>query len=131
MTGPAEAARRFLLACLLGAGLGLFYGALRPLRPRHTVLSDLLFAPAMIWAWIYLSFGVCAGDIRLGYNAGLLLGAVVWEATVGKALRPVFRAIWKSLAELWGLVTLPAKKIRKICVKLRKNSLQSAKNGLQ
>ena len=47
MTDPALDARRFGIACLLGLALGLYYGFLRPLRPKHTVLSDFLFLPAM------------------------------------------------------------------------------------
>ena len=47
MTPPALAAQRFGLACLLGGGLGLCYGFLRPLRPKRTALSDLLFLPAL------------------------------------------------------------------------------------
>ena len=42
MTPPALALQRLGAACLLGVGLGLWYDFLRPLRPRNTVLSDLL-----------------------------------------------------------------------------------------
>ncbi len=64
MTTPAEAAARVGLSLLWGAGLGLYYGFLRPLRPRHTTLSDLLFLPALLWAWLQVCFGICRGDIR-------------------------------------------------------------------
>ena len=43
MTPPALALQRFGAACLLGVGLGLWYDFLRPLRPRNTALSDLVF----------------------------------------------------------------------------------------
>ena len=43
MTPPELAAGRFLAACLLGAQLGVWYGFLRPLRPRWTALSVSLF----------------------------------------------------------------------------------------
>ena len=83
MTPPAQAARQFGAACLLGLALGLFYGFLRPLGQRRRQLADLLFAPALVWAWLYLSFGICRGDIRLGCCMGLLLGAVLEEITIG------------------------------------------------
>ena len=86
MTAPALAAQRFALSCLLGAGLGLYYGFLRPLRPRW--LGDGLFLPAAFWVWLELGFGICGGDLRLGYFLGLLLGALVWEWGPGRLLRP-------------------------------------------
>ena len=59
MTAPALAARFFGTACLLGAGLGLLYGFLRPLRPRHTLAVDGLFVTVLLWTWICLAFGIC------------------------------------------------------------------------
>ena len=49
---PALAAYRLACALALGAALGLFYGFLRPLRPRHTLLSDGLFLAVTGWVWI-------------------------------------------------------------------------------
>ena len=122
MTPPAVAAQRFALALLLGCGLGLYYGFLRPLRPKYTVLSDLLFAPALVWAWVWVCFPICDGDIRLAYVAGLPTGILLWEATAGKALRPVFSYIWKGFALLWRISTAPVKIffvfLGKICKKL-------------
>ena len=83
LNAPALAAQRFGAALLLGATLGIFYGFLRPLRPRFTWLSDTLFVLACFWAWLVLSFGVCLGDLRIGYTAGIGLGCLLWEATAG------------------------------------------------
>ena len=77
MTSPAVAALRFCQALLLGAGLGLYYGFLQPLRPKRSFLSDLLFLPVFFWAWLYHSFALCGGDLRMGYCAGLILG-IFW-----------------------------------------------------
>ena len=66
MMAPAQAAARFAAACYTGLWLGVVYGFLRPLRPRRTTLSDLLFVGVAGWALIYLTFGVCDGDLRLG-----------------------------------------------------------------
>ena len=50
---PAVAAYRMACALALGAALGLVYGFLRPLRPRHTLLSDSVFLAVTAWVWMY------------------------------------------------------------------------------
>ena len=109
MNAPALSARYFLTACLLGCIGGVYYGFLRPLRPKHTVLSDLLFLPVLIYLWLQLSFGVCKGDLRLGYTAGLAVGAVVFDRTAGIWIRPVFWGYWRGLDSIWGWLTQPVK----------------------
>ena len=109
MTTPAQAFYRFCVALVLGCGLGLYYGFLRPLRPRLTTLSDLLFLPAAGWIWIYLSFGVCAGDIRMGYTLGLFCGGFLWELTVGRLLRPLFYAFWRAVGNILAFFFRPIK----------------------
>ena len=113
MTDPALDARRFGIACLLGLALGLYYGFLRPLRPKHTVLSDFLFLPAMFYSWLYLSFAVCQGDIRLGYSIGLLVGALVFQWSVGRWLRPVFQGFWQIIGRIYRYIFNFFKKILK------------------
>lgn len=108
---PEIVARRFWAACMLGCGLGLLYGFLRPLRPRLTHLTDGVFVIAAGWSWLVLSFGICHGDLRLGYSAGLAIGAFFWELTVGKLLRPVFWGFWRLVGKI--LVT-PWRLLRKI-----------------
>ena len=58
MTAPELAARRFLWALATGAAVGMVYGFLRPLRPKHTTLSDLLFLPAALYGWLFLNFRI-------------------------------------------------------------------------
>ena len=111
MTAPAIAARRFLISCLLGAALGLYYGFLRPLRPRHTVLADGLFLLGGAGVWVYLGFGVCGGDLRLGYTLGLLAGGILWESGPGAFLRPVFDRFWGFVRRTVHFFVLPGKKI--------------------
>ena len=77
MNAPSIAAVRFLTACGYGVVLGLLYGILRPLRPKHTTFADGVFVTAAAWAWLKLSFGICQGDIRIGYTAGLFVGAIL------------------------------------------------------
>lgn len=111
MTGPALDGWRFLWACLLGLALGFFYGFLRPLRTRHSILADLLFFPVLFYVWLYLSFAICRGDIRIGYTAGLFVGAAAWEITVGKWLRPIFHWFWKVISMIFQKFLWPFKKI--------------------
>ena len=77
-------------ALLLGCGLGLFYGFLRPFRPRW--LGDLTFTFALFHTWIFLGFGLCGADLRMGYTCFLWAGILLWEYTFGQFLQPVFSA---------------------------------------
>ena len=111
MTPPALALQRFGAACLLGVGLGLWYDFLRPLRPRNTALSDLVFLAVTGWVWLFLALRVCGGDLRVGYSAGLAVGGLMWELTAGRLLRPVFRGFWCFMKRIWTLALWLPKKI--------------------
>ena len=115
MTAPALAAARFLSACVLGLGLGLLYDFLRPLRPRYTTLSDLLFLLGTFLAWLVLGFGVCGGDLRLGYCGGLLVGGLAFHWTFGQLLGPVFCFIWKIPEILLAPGKIFLKKNKEFC----------------
>ena len=91
MTTPAEAALQFLSGVGLGGLLGILYGFLRPLRPRRTILSDTVFMVAAFAAWVFLFFGICRGDGGCSTVIALGTGAVLWETTAGRWLRPLFR----------------------------------------
>ena len=110
MTAPALAVRHFGAACLLGASLGLLYGFLLPLRPKHTVLSDALFLLGAGWAWLYLALAVCGGDLRVGYSLGLLAGGAAWEMTLGRLLRPAAASFWHLVGRIAAAAAWPAKK---------------------
>ena len=111
MTAPAVAAARFCMAGAVGAGLGCFYGFLRPLRRKRHAIPDLIFVLAAFWGWLYVGFGICRGDLRMDWFFGMLLGGIGWECTVGRLLRPVFSGFWKGLGKLWKLLVWPFKKI--------------------
>ena len=110
MTAPRVALGRFAAACLMGMALGLVYGFLRPVRRKAPGLGDFLFLLTAGGAWIYVSFGVCMGDLRLGYTAGLFLGGFFWEWTVGRLLRPVFFGLWRFLSSVFRFLLFPWKK---------------------
>ena len=120
MTAPAVAAGRFVYACGLGAALGLCYGFLRPLGRKCAPLGDALFLLALGRTCLYLGFGICGGDLRLGYFCGLAVGGFLWEAAVGPLFRPVFDRIWE-------IILVPVKNfgfLQNFCLHLRKNGLQ-------
>ena len=99
MTGPALDGWRFLWACLLGLALGFFYVFLRPLRTRHSILADLLFFPVLFYVWLYLSFAICRGDIRIRYTAGLFVGAAA--CGISPQLRgDLFPFLWEKCVSL-------------------------------
>ena len=127
MTAPAVAACRFGWACLIGAGLGGVYGFFRPLRLRRTAAADALFLLAAVWAWTYLSFGICGGDLRLAYHAGMLLGGILFDRTLGRLLQPIFGWFWRCVGSLCAAIMLPAK----IFLNFLKFYLHLGKNGLQ
>ena len=104
---PHEALQHFLIALGLGSLTGLYYGFLRPLRPRLTTLSDLLFCAGGFYAWLVLAFGVCKADIRPGCSSGLVIGAVATDLTLGRLLRPVFYGFWRLIYGFFAIVLFP------------------------
>ncbi|MBE6982498.1 MAG: hypothetical protein E7437_09310 [Ruminococcaceae bacterium] len=127
MTPPALAALRFGWAIALGAILAVWYGFLRPIRPR--AIADLLFFPAVLYAWCILSFQICRGDIRMGITLGLAVGFFLWDRTLGFFLNRVFRGFWGMIFGAWrclrGIFIRILKKIwyfRKFFLASRKKS---------
>lgn len=106
---PAESIRHFSVAALMGLGLGLYYGFLRPVRVKHPHWGDLCFLAGLYWAWLWLNFAVCHGDIRLGCNAGLIVGIFLCELTLGRLLRPVFQFFWAGVSKFFGFIFAPFK----------------------
>lgn len=132
MTAPALATGRFCAACLIGMALGFVYDFLRPLRPRLTTLSDLLFLLALTVGWVYLGFGICRGDLRFGYTAGMLLGILLWEKTAGKVLRPMFSGFWRPFQKFFAFFGKNIKKLfasrkKKVTIENREKCLTGGK----
>ena len=113
MTVPASAALRVLWGLAVGAMLGVGYDFLRPLRRRHHAPADIVFVLAAVWAWVWYSFRICAGDIRLGGTASLGLGMLLWLGTGSMPIRKVFFWFWLVIFQILSLFTLPFVKIFK------------------
>ena len=128
---PAIAAGRFTMAVAVGAALGLLYGFLRPLRRKHHWFWDLIFVLAAFAGWVYLAFGVCGGDFGAFCFFGGVLGAVAWEQTVGRLLRPVFFGFWKGIGKIFRFFWFPVRKLMENFRIIAKKYLQNGRNGLQ
>ena len=127
MNQPVLAAGRFAGAAGVGLLLGLWYGFLRPLRPRFTVLADGAFLLGAFWGWLEVAFRICGGDLRLAYLAGMGLGGIVWDRTAGLCLRGLFSTFWSGVAGFFRGLGRPVKNF----LKKRKKELHLRKNGLQ
>ena len=99
MTRPENAAWALGWALLLGAGLGLFYTLLFPLRRRRTGLADGLFLAGLFTAWTVLGFGICGGDLRLFQSLGLLGGAVCFRLIPGRGMEAGLREAIRRIRE--------------------------------
>lgn len=111
MTVPASAALRVLWGLAVGVMLGVGYDFLRPLRRRYHAPADVVFVLAAVWAWIWYSFKICAGDIRLGGTASLGLGMLLWLGTGSPVIRKVFFWIWLVIFRILSVLSLPFAKI--------------------
>ena len=107
MIPPATAARWLAAACLMGAGLGLVYGFLRPLRKKRNWFWDLIFVAMVFWMWLQHSFGICEGDIRPVCTLAMLGSMVLWERSFGQYLKPLFFGFWETIGKLWRILRLP------------------------
>ena len=114
MTPPALLFSRFLIACLLGSGLGIFYDLLTgfPRCLRH--VCDGIFVLALFACGLYLGFAICEGDLRLSYSAGLFVGFLLWHSTLGRLLRTVISGISRFLKGIFY-------QLGAICEKIAKN----------
>ena len=72
MNSPATDARRFLSACALGFVLGIFYGALRPMRRRFPRTADLFFCAALVPELENLGFAFGESKAVLSIQGGKL-----------------------------------------------------------
>ena len=113
MTVPVVAALRILWGLATGAVLGVCYDFLRPLRYRHHAPADTVFALAALWAWIWYSFQICAGDIRLGGTASLGIGMLLWLGTASLVVRKVFYWFWLVIFHILRVLFQPFRGIFK------------------
>lgn len=109
---PAAQLGQFVTGLVLGCGVGIFYGFLRPVQRKFPHLTDLFFGIAVIWVYLFYGFGICKGDLRLVYLAAGVAGALAWDRLPGRWLQPVFDGFWRLIA---GFLRPFVKFFTKIC----------------
>lgn len=114
MTVPAVAGLRVLWGLAVGAILGLCYDFLRPLRRRHHAPADVIFVLAALFGWIWYSFRICAGDIRMGGTCSLGIGMLLWLGTGSLVCRKLFYWFWLVIFQILSVLSLPFRKFFKI-----------------
>ena len=90
-------ARALLLALLMGAGLGVLYDALRPLRRRTGRVAggllDALFCAAAGAAAFVYAMGADNGRLGLWELSAALIGFLIYMHTLSAAVLGVFTAL--------------------------------------
>ena len=96
---PALVWRRLLGCFLCGVVLGPGVDALRPLNRRLPLLSQAAICLELLLIWLFALFGICRGDLRMGYFGAVLVGFLLWERLFGRAVSAFFGRFW-HFAEL-------------------------------
>ena len=102
-----------LLAAGLGAGLGLLYDLLRPLRRRtNDALWDLLFCLAA--ALGCFCFAMYSGSGRLGSGelAAALAGFLLYVHAMSPSVAPVLERLTRGIGSIWIFMGGRLKKIQ-------------------
>ena len=123
---PAVALTRFMWSLALGMALGLWFGFIRPIRPRF--VGDLLFLIFFGWIWLQLTFAVCEGDLRMGHLFGLFVGVILWHKGPGRIIAPIFSLFWRIFSLPFKKISEFFKKILKFLYAKRKKSCTIDKN---
>jgi hypothetical protein len=100
MIHPAVAANRLLICFLLGCILGICHDLLTPVRQKAPLFGDLLLLPVLLYLWLIAGFRVCRGDLRLGFLAGFLGGAILWHGLFARVFMPIYSLFWQPLGFL-------------------------------
>ena len=117
---PAVSLTGLIWSLCVGMASGLCFDIVRPIRPRF--LGDILFLLFFGWLWLELTFGICAGDLRMGCLVAIGVGTFLWEMGPGRLTRPIFRRFWKILV-------LPFKKFFQKTKKILKNPFARRKKS--
>ncbi len=106
-----------LFAAGLGAGLGLLYDLLRPLRRRtNDALWDLLFcAAAALGCFCFAMYGG-SGRLGSGQLAAALTGFLLYVHGLRPSVAPVLERTARGIGNIWVFIGRQLKKIQ-ICEK--------------
>jgi hypothetical protein len=112
-----------LLGCALGAGLGLLYDLLRPIRRRGgDTLWDLLFCAAAAFLCFLLAMREENGRLAGGQLMSSLAGLLLYEQLFSPPLAPLADRSAAGISTIWIFSADCLKKIQKNAKKLFQNS---------
>ncbi len=117
----------FLLSCLFGLPIGIFFDIFRVIRllVKHgkivVIIEDIIFF--VFYGIFLMCFTVTAArsEFRFYYVFGNLLGFIIYFSTVGNFVLRFFK--W-----LISIIKKPAKKIALICGKIIRKFVGSCQN---
>jgi hypothetical protein len=110
MTPPELTAGYLLWSAALGLILGIVYAFLAPLRKKLLSLADGIFVLTTFCLWIYFSFAICGGSLRVGYWAGFAAGGFFSYLTLGRLFAPTFALFWRCV---FAFLSFPLKLLKK------------------
>ncbi|MCI8525051.1 MAG: hypothetical protein HFF17_03845 [Oscillospiraceae bacterium] len=105
-------AAQFLLACGLGAALGLFYDLLRALRrrrPRLTRGLDALYCAVLLPALLLFALYAGRGQFRLFFYPALALGAAGYFLTLSRGVLRSLDRFYRVIHGVFRALTAPAR----------------------
>ena len=108
-----------LLALALGAGLGLVYDLLRPLRRRTCdALWDLFFCAAAAAGCFCFAMHSDNGRLGSGELAASLAGFCLYTALLSPAVAPFLEGMARAIGKFWIFMDACSKKIQTHAKKL-------------
>ena len=91
---PAVVWRRLLGCFLTGVVLGPTVDLLRPLGRGTPILTRAGICAELFLGWLFAMFGICRGELRLGWYLALLGGFFLWEWLFGASVAAFFGGFW-------------------------------------
>lgn len=117
----------FLLSCIFGVPIGIFFDIFRTLRIifKHckaaVIIEDILFF--MVYSIFIMCFTVVAArsEFRFYYCFGNLLGFILYYVTVGHLIVSFFRTVTEKIQKI---ISKPARCIMNLFTKTAKRSVK-------
>ena len=87
---PAVVWARLLGCFLCGVLLGPAVDFLRPLGKKLPILTRMLICAELVLCWLFALFGICRGELRLGWYLAMMAGFALWERLFGTVVTVFF-----------------------------------------
>jgi spore cortex biosynthesis protein YabQ len=127
----------FLLSCICGGVVGVFYDIFRTLRiifPHNTllvVIEDIIFMCGYAFFISVFSVTAARGEMRVYYIFGNIIGFVVYILTLGAVVTAVMKKLFMLVGGLFSIILCPFKRIYAfLCKKTVLKFVGSSKNSV-